>query len=131
MTTPTWKELKAIVRGGESKIEAFLESLPDEHKTAGALALSVAHWDPSERTWIRARLLDRAYGRHCGLCHLFYPDPGCKACPLGKSGHICSTHAGDIWGGIVYSSDKRGFNRAADRMYNVLVYLYRQEWEKL
>ena len=134
-TCPTWKELKAIVRGGEGKMEAFLGSLPDEHKTAGALALSVAHWDPSERKWMWKHR--EFYEDSCGLCIQFHERGFCGECPLNKVSNCY--HGGSLWMEVhllspnaYYASlptDK--FNDAADKLYNVLVDLYRKEWEKL
>lgn len=132
---PTWKQLKAIVRNRE--VGSFLDSLPDEHKTAGALALSVTHWHPSERErmWMNREF----YSGSCGLC-VEFGGPGmesCGECPLSLVSNCFNP--GSLWmtahrvflSNQFEESPPDEFNRAADRMYNVLVELYRKEWKRL
>ncbi len=146
--TATWQDLKIVVRGGRSSIEACLKAAPEEHRVATALALSVAHWHPSEREWIWAAPSNRTRGKYCALCLNFqkgyFNDDDCAKCPLGKMSdfyhryyfveYLCR-----IPGGIFRSSwmmtsvafRKWHFYRSADKLYNLLVQLYTKEWERL
>ena len=130
ITCPTWKELKAIVRNDDSdKIKNFLNSLPNKHRTAGALALSVAHWHPSEREWIKET--HKFGANNCGLCVQF-GEGACAKCPLNKVSNCHTPHS--LWSKVAtaFWNDEIGmFNLRADKLYNVLVDLYRKEWEKL
>lgn len=136
-TCPTWKELKTIVRGGGCRIRDFLDSLPDEHKMAGALALSIAHWHPSERKWMWKH--GDFFADSCGLC-VEFRRPGiesCGECPLSlvsncfKANSLWKTAHHVFLGNPKVGLPPDEFNLAADRMYNALVELYRKEWEKL
>jgi hypothetical protein len=140
----TWRELKGVVRNGRDSIEAYLKATPKKYRGAMALALSVAHWHPSERAWLWDSPMVRTGGTHCALCRHFHDDDNyCRFCPLDEAGYACEV-SGSLWWGVrgvvnlrdpfyLYSQADRekAFNLAADKMYNVLVELYAKEWEKL
>jgi hypothetical protein len=146
-TMITWKKLKAVVRGGSGSIKRRIASFPETQQKAAALALSVAHWSPSEREW----LFDTGeiFSDHCGLCSL-YKQQACFWCPLSRrvvGALVRCWDTNELWDKVNRALDPhddisvlnntarhnrfKRFNRAADALYNKLVELYAEEWEKL
>lgn len=127
--TYTWKELKQRVRMG--KLHNFLNTFPDKQRPAAALALAVAHWHRSERKWMYSTW---SFGTsNCSLCAQYV----CSSCPLAKAVGVCGAcinNNKNPWERIFVAADNPSysdFNRHADALFNILVDLYRTEWEKL
>lgn len=142
--TPTWAELKKVVRGGRDCIRSYINSFDDELQPAVALALSVAHWSRSERKHMFE--WGEIYTDTCGLCQ-FYGGPfrSCQIlddlrkdavpCPLKESHGMCGGRDDYPWDRvhdvILYDRGIDRFNHYADHLYNVLVALYAEAWDKL
>ena len=131
MKTPTWKELKKVVRDGE--LDAYLASVPEKQRPATALALSVAHWHRSERDWIWENENIAVSTDYCGLCTLYDP-MSCWSCPLRQKAGECGKTEANPWGRVnaaIFYGERKAFDHYADKMFNILVELYEEEWAKL
>jgi hypothetical protein len=132
----TWEEIKKVWQ--ETADDPYNTTIQDYYRTfkkafdytqekyhkALAIALSVAKWMPETR-W-------RGEG-NCGLCWLY--DGACIDCPLFQDQHKSCHQPGSLyakaedffWG----NCNKRTFDRRADKLYNVLAKLYKQEYDRL
>jgi hypothetical protein len=138
----TWEMLAEEMRRGN--IFEALDDVSPDLQPLMALALSVAKWSPDFRTHLLHGDLEILYAQNCALClywsneleknrHTrFFPCDMCDVCPLGKSGHGCNdSHS--IWREALLvhePAEHLEFNKHADKLYNVLVTLYAEEYYK-
>ena len=116
---PTWKRLKGIVRKGHTAINNYMQLWPRTHRKAVALALSLAHWAPSERDWLWKDFPRHVDSKFCALCSFIFPY--CNYCPL----KTCK------WGSLLHLAVCNRSDYYADKLYNKLIKLYAIEWKKL
>ena len=137
---PTWAELKQVVRGGWMCIQAYISVWPDEYREAVSLALSVAHWARSERNWIWSDPCPRTGGNYCGLCThygMISIEDSCKSCllPTTAAGTCGADLDRNYWSAVraaaVLDHNRQAFEHYADLLYNCLVELYQEAWDKL
>jgi hypothetical protein len=135
MKTYTWPELLEVVNNSEDTLPDFIKGFPEKYHDLVGLALSVAHWHPSEHK----RLYDEddTGSDACGLCAVTHlrdvPLFHCRGCPLDTAGYWCGDDSSP-WSKVNDVRYSHGtltkFRKAATRMYLVLEKLYAEEYER-
>jgi len=132
MKTYTWKELFDVLDKEES-LREFILKFPAKYRKLVALALSVAHWHPSEfwELWERQNILSE----DCGLC-AYYAEC-CSQCPLTVVKQSCERQ-NSVWkqvrGAVIKDDTPTGysmFTKAAYKMSRLLTKLYEEEYNRL
>jgi hypothetical protein len=159
MKTWTWAKLKKVVRacaqgegswilwGNPDPIHEALDDADEELRPLLALALSAAHWAPSEWPDLRGQKIGVS-SSFCGLCAYWsevaerQQEYTCDLCPLAEEYGECDDR-GSIWrevdeawlqvraGHPGYPRADERFDIAAGRMYEALMTLYAREFYKM
>jgi len=126
----TWPELFKVVNNPANDLSDFIKGFPEKYHDLVGLALSVAHWHPSNHEHLFATC--RIYSSTCGLCAVHVKNGVCnKKCPLIRAGHDCSTR-GSKWKSVrqeLHEGTEESFDRAATVMYVQLKRLYVKEYK--
>jgi len=121
-----------IFAGENGSVKWALKQVPKEYKKLYALVLSVAKWHPNQRSDLRGE-------GECGLCATYrsysktFVDDSrylCRNCPLSQAGFGCMEMS-SLFDEAIDELDFYGPSGSVDKLYNVLLRLYVEEFERV